>query len=101
MMEETHTILAVGAGAITKLVDYAPAEGGKPIIRRLFYPKYPYEYLRDESTEEKCAEIMASDGFQIGNIDVTVIAQKPKLAPYIQKMNQMKNILFLDLKLKD
>jgi oxygen-independent coproporphyrinogen-3 oxidase len=59
MMEETHTILAVGAGAVTKLVDYAPAEGGKPIIRRLFYPKYPYEYLRDESTEEKCAEIMA------------------------------------------
>ncbi len=53
MMEEVHSVFAVGAGAVTKLVDYSPADGGKPVIRRLFYPKYPYEYLRDESTDEK------------------------------------------------
>ena len=53
MMEEVHSIFAVGAGAVSKMVDYQPANGGKPIIERLFYPKYPYEYLKDTSTAEK------------------------------------------------
>ena len=53
MMEEVHSIFAVGAGAVSKMVDYLPENGGKPVIERLFYPKYPYEYLRDESTDEK------------------------------------------------
>ncbi|MBQ1229643.1 MAG: coproporphyrinogen dehydrogenase HemZ [Clostridia bacterium] len=57
MMEEVHSIFAAGAGAVSKLVDYRPDDGGKPIIERQFYPKYPYEYLRDESTEEKCRAI--------------------------------------------
>jgi len=55
MMEEVHSIFALGAGAVSKMVDYRPANGGKPIIERLFYPKYPYEYLKDESTNEKIA----------------------------------------------
>jgi hypothetical protein len=46
MMEEVHSIFAAGAGAVTKLVDYAaPGSGEKSVIRRLFNPKYPYEYL--------------------------------------------------------
>ncbi len=53
MMEEIHSIFALGAGAVSKMVNYRPADGGKPIIERLFYPKYPYEYLRDDSTNEK------------------------------------------------
>lgn len=53
MMEEVHTILAVGAGAVTKLVRLHPADGLRPVIRRLFNPKYPFEYLR----ENKCAEL--------------------------------------------
>ena len=53
MMEEVHSIFAVGAGAVTKMVNYRPENSGKPIIERLFYPKYPYEYLKDESTKEK------------------------------------------------
>lgn len=53
MMEEVHSIFAAGAGAVSKMVDYRPQNGGKPVIERLFYPKYPYEYLRDESTKEK------------------------------------------------
>lgn len=57
MMEEVHSIFAAGAGAVTKLVDYRPKDGGKPKIERLFYPKYPYEYLRDESTAEKLSAI--------------------------------------------
>lgn len=55
MMEEVHTILAVGAGAVTKFVRLKSAQTGKPVIRRLFNPKYPYEYLRDEN----CASLLA------------------------------------------
>ncbi len=31
-------------------------------------------------------EIISSDGYSVSNIDVTIIAQKPKLAPFIDKM---------------
>ena len=57
MMEEVHSIFAAGAGAVSKLVDYRPNRGGKPVIERLFYPKYPYEYLRDSSTPQKTAQM--------------------------------------------
>ena len=58
MMEEVHTILAAGAGAVTKLVEYKPEGEGKTRIKRLFSPKYPFEYLREDNTEEitRCAE---------------------------------------------
>ena len=47
MMEELHSIFAVGAAAVTKLV-YRPSYDGKQMeIKRIFTPKYPYEYLRD------------------------------------------------------
>lgn len=36
----------------------------------------------------KVREIIKGNGYQIGNIDVTVIAQSPKLAPYIDKMKE-------------
>lgn len=32
--------------------------------------------------------MMREAGFAIGNVDVTVIAQRPKLAPYIEKMRR-------------
>lgn len=52
MMEEVHSIFAAGAGAVTKLVDYAaPDSGKKHVIRRLFNPKYPYEYLESDGGE--------------------------------------------------
>lgn len=51
MMEEVHSILAAGAGAVTKLVDYRTAEDGKIKIDRIFNDKYPYEYLRDDKSE--------------------------------------------------
>lgn len=35
---------------------------------------------------KKCAELMKSLGYKIGNIDSTVIAQRPKLAPFIPEM---------------
>lgn len=47
MMEEIHTIFAVGAGAVTKLVDFRSEEDGGSRITRIFNAKYPYEYLRE------------------------------------------------------
>lgn len=55
MMEEVHSIFAVGAGAVAKMVDWRPEDDGKPQILRLFYPKYPYEYLRENRTAELLA----------------------------------------------
>ena len=40
MMEECHTVLAVGAGAVTKLKAPLSSE-----IERIFNYKYPYEYI--------------------------------------------------------
>ena len=58
MMEEVHSIFAAGAGAVTKLVDYAPPESGKKsVIRRVFNAKYPYEYLETDRSEEAAATI--------------------------------------------
>ncbi len=48
MMEEVHSIFSVGAGAVTKLVKYVPEVAGSSSILRIFNPKYPYEYLRDD-----------------------------------------------------
>lgn len=30
--------------------------------------------------------LMADAGYRIGNVDITIMAQKPKMAPYIEKM---------------
>ncbi|MBE6583684.1 MAG: 2-C-methyl-D-erythritol 2,4-cyclodiphosphate synthase [Ruminococcaceae bacterium] len=35
---------------------------------------------------QKVAHIMRDKGYKIGNIDATIIAQKPKMAPYIDLM---------------
>ena len=50
IMDETHTILACGASAVTKL-----REPGGDYIERIFNFKYPYEYINrfDELIERK------------------------------------------------
>ncbi len=60
MMEEIQTIFAVGAGAVTKLVKCNEPFVTKPQMKRLFRPKYPYEYLRmtDEEKEAQKKEIL-------------------------------------------
>ena len=46
MMDEIQTIFGVGAGAVTKLVK-STGDGPREVkIKRIFRPKYPYEYLR-------------------------------------------------------
>ena len=54
MMEELHSVFAVGAGAVTKLVS-----ADRTKIDRIFSPKYPYEYLNADApttADEKSAE---------------------------------------------
>ena len=51
---------ASGIGLAT--VEMILAKGGKPVIERLFYPKYPYEYLRDQSTQDKMLAIEEQQG---------------------------------------
>ena len=36
----------------------------------------------------RVAEVMKQRGYKIGNIDATVIAQKPKMAPHIDQMRE-------------
>jgi len=37
---------------------------------------------------EHVIELVRREGYTIGNIDATIIAQQPKLAPYIEEMKQ-------------
>ena len=37
---------------------------------------------------ERVAALMTENGYEIGNIDATVIAQRPKLAPHISAMRE-------------
>ncbi len=53
MMEEKQSIFAVGAGAVTKLVSYKDDSKEDYIIKRLFNAKYPYEYLRSFTPEQR------------------------------------------------
>ena len=60
MMEEVHSIFAAGAGAVTKLMEYAaPESGKKTVITRLFNPKYPYEYLDNGISREQHEQIVS------------------------------------------
>ncbi|NLJ78353.1 MAG: 2-C-methyl-D-erythritol 2,4-cyclodiphosphate synthase [Tissierellia bacterium] len=37
---------------------------------------------------ERVHDIMRERGYRVGNVDTTVIAQRPKLAPYIEEMKE-------------
>ncbi|MBO6179889.1 MAG: 2-C-methyl-D-erythritol 2,4-cyclodiphosphate synthase [Selenomonadaceae bacterium] len=36
----------------------------------------------------KVAELIGEKGYSVGNVDATIVAQKPKLAPYIDEMQK-------------
>lgn len=54
------------------------------------FPDTDEEYKNADSMKllEKVTEICRRSGYVIGNIDATVIAQAPKLAPYIETMRK-------------
>lgn len=55
IMDETHSILAVGAGASTKLINSATGA-----VKRSFNYKYPYEYIEGFDEAKKRKEIARS-----------------------------------------
>lgn len=57
-----------------------------------------YKGARSTKLLEVVAERTQEAGYRIGNIDATIIAQKPKMRPYIQTMREnIAGILGIDL----
>ena len=58
-------------------------------IGKLF-PDNDDAYLGADSMEllKKVRDVLRGHGWRLGNLDATVIAQRPKLAPYIDTMRQ-------------
>lgn len=47
---------------------------------------------------EKVCEMVSDRGYRIGNVDGTIIAQKPKLAPYIESMRgELARVMGVDM----
>lgn len=64
IMEEKHTIFALGAGAVAKFV--RTDENGITKIQRIYEPKYPYEYMREDEEENEKRYFDAIDSFFFG-----------------------------------
>ncbi len=54
------------------------------------FPDNSSEFLNIDSRIllRRVVELLKQKGYNVGNIDATVIAQKPKMAPFIEKMRQ-------------
>ena len=65
-----------------------------------FFPDTSDEYKDIDSMKllSSVYEMMIKRGYKISNIDATVIAQKPKLAPYIDRMREnIASVLHCDI----
>lgn len=74
----THAIMDAILGAAAK------GDIGK------HFPDTDVNYKGADSLKllERVMEIISEDGYKISNIDATIIAQKPKLAPHIENMRE-------------
>ena len=54
------------------------------------FPDNSAEFLNIDSRIllRRAVKLLNDKGYTVGNIDATVIAQKPKMAPFIEKMRQ-------------
>ena len=58
-------------------------------IGRLFPDTDPaYKGADSLKLLDKVVQVLEEKNFQVGNVDVTVIAQAPKLAPYVPRMRE-------------
>lgn len=58
-----------------------------------------YKDIDSKILLKKVIEVMKENNFQIGNVDVVVMAQRPKLRPYIDEMRSViSEILLTDVK---
>ena len=59
-------------------------------IGKLFPDNDPaYEGADSIELLQKVTAVLAEHGYRVGNVDCTVIAQRPKLAPHIPQMRQI------------
>ncbi len=57
-----------------------------------------YKGISSMKLLEKVRELIEDEGYFVGNIDATIIAQKPKMRPYIDEMRKnVAQVLGLDL----
>jgi len=73
--------------AIHALIDALLGAAGFGDIGELFPDNDP-EYKDIDSTKllQRCTQLLRQMGFEIYNVDLTILAQKPKLLPYKEKM---------------
>lgn len=56
-----------------------------------------YKGIDSKILLRKCGELLTAEGYRIANIDSTVVAQEPKIGPYIGQMRQtMATMLKID-----
>ena len=74
----THAVMdsLLGAAALGDIGRHFPDNDGK------------YKDIYSITLLDKVREILLQNGFKVNNIDVTVVAQKPKMAPYIEQMRR-------------
>lgn len=68
-------------------------------IGKHFPDKDPqYKDIDSKILLRRCGELLAAEGYRIENIDSIVVAQRPKVGPYIPQMRQtMADILGLEV----
>lgn len=73
--------------ALHALTDALLGAAGLPDIGRLFPDNDPaYKGISSLLLLEKAMERIREKGFEVGNADVTIIAQAPKMAPHLEAM---------------
>lgn len=85
----THAVMdsLLGAAALGDIGRHFPDNDGK------------YKDIYSITLLEKVREILLQNGFKVNNIDATVVAQKPKMAPYIEQMRRnIADVLKTDIK---
>ena len=75
--------------AIHAIIDALCGAADLGDIGTLFSPEDPkYKDISSLTLLEKTNELLKGKGFKVVNIDVTIIAQNPKLSPFIAEMRQ-------------
>lgn len=75
--------------AVHALMDALLGAAALGDIGKLF-PDHDDAYLNIDSMLllEKVLEKLYENGFSVSNVDVTILAQRPKLRPYVEKMRE-------------
>ncbi len=74
----THAIIdaLLGAAALGDIGTHFPSDDTQ------------YKDISSLILLQSTGEMLEENGWQVGNIDITIVAQKPKLAPFFEKMRQ-------------